>query len=421
MKKFIRIPLAMALAGAMLCSCGEKQQVVHTKTEKTEITFSWWGNDYRNEYTMSAIEKFEELHPDIHVKCSYSEWTGFEERNRIRMLSGTEEDVMQINIGWLDEYSSDGNGYFDLEMLKDHIDLSGFDDNMLDYGRKNGVLNALPIAMNAETVYINKSIYDKYGLDVPDTWDDLYKAAEKMRADGVYPLAGSKKSMWLYSIAYAEQTCQKSIMDYNGHIRFNVNELMVMIDFYVGLVVGNVVPKVEDFNKLNIDNGVYAGTVGWISDAMNYYGKAIDNGSEITVAPYTAWMPEKAGSGWFAKPATLYAISRNTEHPQEAAMLMDFLLNSSDMADYQGLDKGVPISTHARNYLDSKGMLKGLQYDAAVQMENNYIISRMDPQLENEEMIESFIEASNLVIYDKNTVAEAALRLFKIYNNMYYG
>ena len=253
MKKLIRIPFTIALLGSLLCSCGESA-VIRTKEEKKEITFSWWGNDKRNEYTMDAIDRFEELHPDIDVKCSYSEWTGFEERNRIRMLSGTEEDVMQINADWLDEYSSDGSGYFDLEMLGGLIDFSGYSETMLNHGRRNGVLNALPVSMNAETVYVNKTIYEKYGLDIPDTWDDLYKAAEVMNPDGVYPMAGSDSSMWHYSIAYAEQICKKNFVGEDGRIQFNVNDLIVMIDFYAGLVEGNVIPKVEDFNRLNIDN-----------------------------------------------------------------------------------------------------------------------------------------------------------------------
>ena len=104
--------LALLTAATMLflTSCSDKSVVVEQKAQ-TQITLSWWGNDTRNEYTLEAVKKFEELHPDIKVKCSYSEWSGYEARNQVRMISGTETDVMQINVGWLSQYSADGKGY----------------------------------------------------------------------------------------------------------------------------------------------------------------------------------------------------------------------------------------------------------------------------------------------------------------------
>ena len=44
------------------------------------------------------------------------------------MNSKTETDVMQINFGWLSEYSADGRGYYDLEKVSDVIDLSVYSE-----------------------------------------------------------------------------------------------------------------------------------------------------------------------------------------------------------------------------------------------------------------------------------------------------
>ncbi|MBR7085060.1 MAG: carbohydrate ABC transporter substrate-binding protein, partial [Oscillospiraceae bacterium] len=61
--------------GVFLTGCTE-QQVIKSQEEPTEITLSWWGNDTRTEYTIQAVQEFEKLHPDIKVKCNYSEWSG---------------------------------------------------------------------------------------------------------------------------------------------------------------------------------------------------------------------------------------------------------------------------------------------------------------------------------------------------------
>ena len=89
-----------------------------------EISFSWWGNDERHNYTLEGVDLFERENPGISVDCKYSVWSGYENRNRIYMLSGDEPDVMQINYNWIRQYSPDGNGYYDLYQLSDYIDLS---------------------------------------------------------------------------------------------------------------------------------------------------------------------------------------------------------------------------------------------------------------------------------------------------------
>ncbi|MBR4554487.1 MAG: carbohydrate ABC transporter substrate-binding protein [Ruminococcus sp.] len=412
--------LALVMAALMLMLTGcEGDPVVRKQNTQVQITLSWWGNDSRNEYTIAAVQRFEKLHPDIKVKCSYSEWQGYEARSQVQMISGTEADVMQINVGWLGQYSADGTGYYDIEKLSDTVDLSNFTPEMLDYGRRNGVLNAIPIAMNAETVYINKDVYSDFGLFVPQTWDDIFQAAKVFSKHGIYALAGASKSIWLYCIAYAEQCSGRQFFNDKSEITFTADDLKIMIEFYNRLVREKVIPKVEDFQRFNIDNGTYAGVVAWVSDALNYYKGLIEKGTEVIAADYTAFDPSKSGSGWYAKPATLYALSRNTEHPKEAAMLLDFMLNSREWAELQGVEKGIPVSASGRRYLEEIGKLSGLQYEASQVMEKNTFIKPMDPFTENADLYETFIEYCDLVLFDKSTSDEAAKELYKIYSENY--
>lgn len=406
----MRRSCAAALAALLLLSvtgCG-KEPVVTEHRQRTEISFSWWGNDTRNEYTIEGIRKFEELHRDIKINYSYSEWSGFEARSRVRMNSNTEADVMQINFGWLSEYSPDGSGYYDLFEVSDAIDFSNYTKKMLNYGKRNGILNAVPIAMNTETVYINQSIYDKYGLSAPKTWDDLFAAAKLMQKDGVYPVAGAQKSIWLYLLAYSEQKSGKKLLNQDGSLNFTPKEFRIMIEMYYDMVKAKVIPQVEYYSRTGINNREYAGVVAWVSDAFNYFGNLVEAGDNIIIGDYTAIDPAHSGDGWYAKPATLYAISINTEHPKEAAMLLDYLVNSKEMAVLQGVEKGIPLSKSAQAYLDEEGMLNGIQYEASNKMTATENMVSMQPFLENGTVIDAFIDACNQLLYGKMDAAEAA-------------
>ena len=391
---------------AFSAGCSGKTTMTSQKGQ-IDIEFSWWGNDARNKYTLKAVELFEELHPEISVKCSYSEWSGYETRNKVWMTSDTEADVMQINYGWLTDYSADGAGYYDLYQLADYIDLTNFSAEQLNYGIRNGALNALPIAMNSQTVYINKTLYYKYGLEIPQTWDDLFAAANVMKKDNVFPLSASSKSMWLYLIAYAEQSQGRRILTEDGKFNFTAGDVEVMMDFYKKLVDNNVMPLVEHYERIKLDQEQYAGAVAWVSDAESYFADTISNNRTIVAADQTTFTGANPGEGWYAKPATMYAVSKDTPHPKEAAMLLDFLLNSKEMAELQGIEKGIPLSRATRETLEQQGMLSGIQYEASQKMEE-HTLSELSPVLENGSLIDDFFAACTDYIYDKATLESAA-------------
>lgn len=413
-RKLLLIP---AVTLTLVTGCGN-HQITYNKKEQTEISFSWWGNDVRNEYTLEAIDKFEKLHPDIKVNCSYSEWSGYKSRYDIKMVSGTEADVMQINYSWLQEHSPDGSGYYDLKSLDDYVDLTNFSIDELSYGQQNKKLNAVPIALNTQTMYINKTLYTKYGLSVPETWEDLFNAAKVMNGE-CYPMSMTSKSSWFFITGYAEQITGKQFMTMNGELSFTPDDIELMLNFYKRLVDEKVIPQVEYYDRLEVASGKYAGTMAWLSDASAYCDGAVENGFEIITADYPHTEDTVSGSGWYAKPATMYAISKNTSYPEESAILLDFLLNSPEMAELQGIEKGIPLSDSAQGFLESNDMLNGMQYNAFVKMqEYTDMLSIISPYFENDDLIDEFRDGCNAVYYGKASASDKAEELYKRFNEI---
>ena len=188
-------------------------------------------------------------------------------------------------------------------------------------------------------------------------------------------------------------------MTIEGDINFSAEDIQLMLDFYCRLIHEKVIPQPEYFDQLNMNSGQYAGTVAWISDASSHCSKAIENGYEIVVADYLSDTAEKL-KGWYEKPATMYAISKNTSYPEQSAMLLDFLLNSEDMAVLQGVEKGV-------------------QYEAFQKMnDRTKEISLVSPYLENDDLITEFCNAGNAVLYDKISAEEQAKELQKRFQSI---
>ena len=417
-KRLFKRLAGISLSLLMLASCASKPVVINQE-EYTEISLSWWGNDARTEYTLAAVKKFEELNPDIRVKCSYSEWSGYQTRYKIQMMSDTESDVMLINFNWLDKYSKDGNGYYNIYDLKENFDLSQFSESELAFGVRNGKLNAVPIALNTQTAYYNKTIYDRYGLALPESWEDLFDAAQVMNGEN-YPISMPAKSAMFFITAYTEQQSGKTFMTEDGQLGFGKEDLTTMLDFYTRLINSKVMPQVEYFDKNGIRNGSYGGAMAWLSDAENYMGPAREEGYEIVVGSYVGC--SEGVKGWYTKPATLYAVSAQTEHPREAALLLDFLLNSDEISELQGIEKGIPLSRSSRDYLEKHDKLKGLHYDAFLLMSENIdSMALINPFMEDSDMLDIFQDACNAVLYGKATAEEKAAEIYEQFSKMLDG
>lgn len=410
------------LLTALMCMGGCSYHLnTDTASPDKIITFAWWGNDDRHTYTMKAMDIFMEQNPDIQVKYKYGVWNGYDLKNRVWMRSHNEPDVMQINYSWLREYSPDGRGYYDLNKISGYIDLKNFTSDDLAFGTVNGSLNAIPIAYNTPTMYYNKDLFDKYKLDLPKTWDDFFRDAKVMSRDGIYPLGLVRKQLFLALISHYEQETGSSVFNTNGTLALNESGMEDILEFYKRLCDEKVLMPVDDFDRVDFIGGKAAGTMSWVSDAGAYCDELISRGTDAEIGEYPMTDNPKA-SGWYRKPATMYAVASNTSEPEAAGRLLNFLLNSSDMAKLQGTEKGVPVSAAARKYLKDTGDMDSMQAKADEKMrDHSSEMKVMIPSMENEDIINAFKVEADKYLYGREDLSTCASAIVSQINSIIAG
>ena len=361
---------------------------------------------------MEGVDLFQQKHPEIRVDYRYGEWNGYEKRTKVWMESHNEADVMQINYAWLDVYSSDGTGFYDLNTLSDVLDLSNFTEEELSYGMKAGKLNALPIAMNTHTFYYNQDILDQYGLTVPKKWDDLFSMAKVLAPKGKYVLGFAKKHLFLLMIAYYEQSFGTPFFNQDGTLAADAKGIEYVLKFYRRLLDEHVICPIDSFDRAKYMSGEIVGTMCWISDTKIYCDGLAETGVKVSRGEY----PKLDGaslSGWYIKPATMWAISKDTEHPREAAILLNYLLNDPDMAKLQKTEKGVPVSDAAVAALNEEGLSESNDYKAVQEMKAHQDeLSLIIPNMENESIIDAFKSGADEYLYDKKNAPECAESIY---------
>lgn len=421
MKKIISLFTAICCM-AVFTACQKKSDHSPTKPDgkldKCTLRFSWWGDDERHRATLEAIELWNTIHPEIEIVPEYGGWDGWTEKVTSQMSGGTEPDIMQINYDWLATLSPDGTGFYDLNDLGKQLDLSGFDNEVLSFGKVNNKLNAVTVSVTGRGLFYNADVYESLDTEFPRTWDELIELGDTFSIKGFYPLdldIQSGGTAWYLAIVYVQQTTGRDFISMDGKLGFTADDIRMALDFYKKMEDHSVIRTIktrtdEDGNAAlyqspEFISGNVAGVLEWGS-SVGKYEAVLPEGS-LRTGPFLTTQDGKS-SGWMIKPSMLYTISKNTEHPDEAAAFMDFLLNNSECARILGTSRGIPASRYAFESLEQNGLLTGLAY------ESDSMLDRLDtvtisPYMELPRMKEFYNTAIEQVSYnlcDTKTAAD---------------
>lgn len=131
------------------------------------------------------------------------------------LASGADDiDVFQIDVVWPGIL---GSHFIDLSKYSDGAEDAHF-DAIVENNSKDGSLLAMPWFTDAGVLYYRTDLLEKYGEDIPETWEELTATAEKIQAGERQ--AGNSK-MWGFvwqGKAYEGLTCDaiEWVASYNG-------------------------------------------------------------------------------------------------------------------------------------------------------------------------------------------------------------
>ncbi|MGN0408086.1 MAG: ABC transporter substrate-binding protein [Bacteroides sp.] len=376
LKKYIALGLSCLMTMSLLACSNQPTDtnagtspslnIVNDGTyESCTLTFSWWGGDARHDATLKAIKAFEEKYPGIHVESTYGTWTGWEDSMATMFATNTAPDVNQVNWNWITSYSADGRAFLDLNQVSGILDLSQYPESALKQCTVANELQAIPVSMTGRIFYWNKTTFDKAGIAVPKTLDDLKKAGEIFKTklgDNYYPIALGEYDRMILMVYYLESVYGKPWVE-NGKLQYSEDEIQKGLEFIQSLEDAHVTPSIKTIlgdGAESLDknpkwmNGCYAGIFEWDSSASKFSG-ALDKGQEFVVGEFFPDMGKYHGG--YSKVSLGFAISENCKHPKEAAMLLNFLLNEDEGTTLMASERGIPLSTAAFSNCSGKELL----------------------------------------------------------------
>jgi N,N'-diacetylchitobiose transport system substrate-binding protein len=140
------------------------------------------GGDTPDDFVKFAIGEFTKIHPDVKVTFERQQWTGIVEKLTTALSSSDSPDVIELGNTQAQAFEAAG-ALQDLTASK--ADLGGDDllQSLVEAGTYDGKFYGVPYYAGARVVLYRKDLFDKSGVTVPTTIDELLAAAKKLKAD----------------------------------------------------------------------------------------------------------------------------------------------------------------------------------------------------------------------------------------------
>jgi multiple sugar transport system substrate-binding protein len=350
----IRRTAAGTVAAAVtltLAACGvaQPQGSAELADEPVTLRVTWWGGDARHARTQEVFDLFEEEYPNITIEPEFSDWTGYWEKLATATAGGNAADVIQMDQVYLASYASRGS-LADLGSLP-QLDASGLEQSVLDMGAWNDTLYGMPISTTSTGLLVNTDLVEEIGVPLPDTstwtWDEFeawaQEATEKSPAD-----------TYGTGVMYNEFTLQLFARQHGDQL-FSEDDIVIqpetLADYFqlaLDWTKDGAAPSASTTAEtitLPLDQGLFAnGKIAAIftpSTMITAFAAAMD--AELELVPLPTPDEDTTKYDYF-KPGMYWSVSARSEHPAEAALLVDFLVNDPEAAKIIGTERGIPAN-----------------------------------------------------------------------------
>ncbi len=342
---------ALALAGCAGGGATPEGEATFNPDEEVTLDLAFWGNDVRAELYDQVIAAFNEEYPNITVNSTFLAFPEFWEKRQTEAAGGNLPDVMQFDYSYLRQYSENGL-LLDLEpYLGGIIETDPLPQNILDIGVVNDTTFAIPTSTNAWGMYTNPVLLEQAGVeDFPGgTWEDYNDwMAQVTEASGGQFYGGTDWTGRIQNFELQLRAEGKNLFDDNGEPGFDEERLTEFWEQGSDIRNGVVVPqqRLEEVNPLSgFDTALTASELTWDNFGAGYLGNLGEGYTELgLVAPP---ITEEGAKDLYLKPSMLHAIAANTDHPEAAATLVNFLINSPASGEIFGTNRGLPASETA--------------------------------------------------------------------------
>lgn len=377
-KKRAGTALALATGAALIlagCASGTTETPDTAPTfdpdEKVTLDLAFWGNDVRADLYNKVIAEFNKEYPNITVNATFLGFPEFWEKRQTEAAGGNLPDVMQFDYSYLRQYSQN-NLLLDLDpYLGNIIDTDPLSENILGIGVVNDTTYGIPTSTNAWGLYTNPKLLETAGVEEfpGGSWEDYSDwMGEITDASGGAFYGGTDYTGRIQNFELQLRSEGSYLFSEDGEPGFDEARLTKFWESGADARDGIVIPQQrleEVYPKSGFDTALTASELTWDNFGAGYLANL---GADYTELGLVAPPVTKEGAkDLYLKPSMLHTISAKTEHPEAAATLVNFLINSPASGEIFGTNRGLPASETALAAADLDPLSQQIKdYEASI-------------------------------------------------------
>lgn len=408
MKKIYLSVLLVCIFSVLLTACGGSQSTSADKNEISgTITFLTNRTDMVGEKYDDYAKRFNEKYPDAHVE--FEAVTDLDKTTKIRVGSGEFPDVVLIPT----IPNSDLPKYFT------PLDDLGLNDRIYfkDYKSFENKVYGISVGATTTGILYNKKAFADAGITaVPQTLDEFYAAADKLKVAGKVALASNFKDQWtLYPWSSEIPTAISG--DANLNNKRLESDAPYQLDNPYGQsmsIIRNMYEKgylEPDINSTNWEQSKK--DIASSKFAMYVIGnwaipQVIESGTDSSNIGYFPFPYDNSGKyNVTLAPDWAYGVNKNSEHPATAKAFVKWMLEDSGFDDFAGFIPVLKDKKPAVEQLTEFNSFKP-KYLEAVSDDPKVTAIVNKAQITKEAFVQEFVLASDpQTIMDKYNAAWA--------------
>lgn len=409
----------ITMAALVTAACGGDDEA--GSSGDVELRFAWWGSDHRQQITQEAIDRFEEENPGITVRGEFIEWGGYWDRLATTTAANDAPDIIMQEERFLREYASRG-ALLDLGEFEETIDFAQLDPLVIESGVVDGGTYGIPSGVNAYVVYADPEAFAEAGVEMPDdtawTWDDYLRILEEIAEGsdgeifGAQDYGGNEAGLNIFARQQGE-----ALYTVDGELGFSPETAAQWWQYSLAGMESGGLPAASlsaEVQELGSPEQTLIGTnraaLSWFwSNTLEALSNAAGRDLVLLRPPGET---EFDRTGLFLKPAMHYSVSARTEHPEEAAHFVDFMLNDPAAIDAIGSDRGLPVNLEQRERIsDDLNEYQQTEAEFLADIADEVVDAPPAPPVGAGQFVDIVKRLNVEVLFERLTPDEAAERL----------